>query len=484
MNSGMETADNVSGDHVMRSHRDPLGHVLVSKDRVLRVVDNSWRPLFDRLQSDPVAQALVNDGKLIESQLLSDTDLASDKQVHAEDAKFVLKHPRVDFPSFPYEWPWEMLQAAGELTLDLSAAFLEKDLKLKDATPFNVLFRGPNPVFIDILSFEEGALSDQVWRPEGQFTQTFLLPLLLARRFGLPSHSVFMSQREGLTPEEVYPLLGPLARLNPLCLWLVTLPTLLAGKAKDPTLYRARPETNPEKALFLQKAVNRRLRKQLRRAQPGTGKSVWSEYEQTHSYSDRAFDAKKDFVTRSIKQTAPRKVLDIGCNEGAFTIIAAESGASVVAIDYDPVVVGRVWRKARDRGLDILPLVQNLSTPSPALGWRLGEFPSFLDRARGHFDLVHMLAVIHHLLVTDRVPIDEIFDLVAEITTDHLIIEYVGPTDPMFKSIARGRDSLFNWYDREAFETAAQRRFTIVDSVSLPDADRAMYLLKRTPTQR
>lgn len=148
-------------------------------------------------------------------------------------------------------------------------------------------------------------------------------------------------------------------------------------------------------------------------------------------------------------------------------------------IDYDTTVVGRVWKTAAQRGLNVLPLVQNLSPPSPATGWRYREFPSFLDRARGQFDVVMMLAVVHHLLVTDRVPIDDVFDLIADITTDYLIIEYVGPSDPMFQSIARGRDYLFSWYNQTTFEAAATKHFKILDTEPLTGLDRTLYMLRR-----
>ena len=101
-----------------------------------------------------------------------------------------------------------------------------------------------------------------------------------------------------------------------------------------------------------------------------------------------------------------------------------------------------MWRQARAEKLDILPLAVNLTRPSPGTGWRNQECSSFLDRARGKFDAVLMLAVIHHMLVTERVPLAEIIDLAAELTTNLLIIEYVAPDDSMFRRLTRGREEL------------------------------------------
>ena len=60
-----------------------------------------------------------------------------------------------------------MLHAAGALTLELAQGALEEGFGLKDATPYNVLFRGSRPVFVDVLSFEAarsaGCRLDGLW---------------------------------------------------------------------------------------------------------------------------------------------------------------------------------------------------------------------------------------------------------------------------------------------------------------------------------
>lgn len=150
--------------------------------------------------------------------------------------------------------------------------------------------------------------------------------------------------------------------------------------------------------------------------------------------------------------------------------------------DTDPVVVGRVWQRAAQEKLDILPLVASLSSPTPATGWRNRECPSFLERTRGRFDCVLMLAVIHHLLVTDRVPLSEILDLAAELTIDLCVVEFIDPDDSMFKRLVRGRDHLFSTLNQSAFEAACGRRFNIVRSQHVFGTKRWLYLLRKKAT--
>jgi hypothetical protein len=91
----------------------------------------------------------------------------SPKLARVEAERGILEHSKVDFPSFPYEWPPEMLHAAGVLTLELAQAALDDGMGLKDASPYNV-FQGPNPVFVDVLSFERRDPRDFTWLAYGQ----------------------------------------------------------------------------------------------------------------------------------------------------------------------------------------------------------------------------------------------------------------------------------------------------------------------------
>jgi SAM-dependent methyltransferase len=192
-----------------------------------------------------------------------------------------------------------------------------------------------------------------------------------------------------------------------------------------------------------------------------------------------SFRRQREVRFRSAGGVSPKRVLDVGCNTGHFSAIAARAGASVVSIDYDPVVLGGVWRQARAERLDILPLAVNLAHPTPSTGWRNREWPSFLDRARGGFDAVLMLAVVHHLLVTDRVPLYDIVRLAAELTEDLLIVEFVSPEDAMFQRIVRGREELHRGLTHEVFEAACSRHFEIMRSQHLEGATRRLYALRK-----
>jgi len=200
---------------------------------------------------------------------------------------------------------------------------------------------------------------------------------------------------------------------------------------------------------------------------------------ESHSYTNEDFIAKENFVRQALRERPGRRILDVGANTGHFSQLAAESGASVVAIDSDSECVGRLWQRAQTRHLDILPLVLDLTRPSAAQGWRNRECQSFLKRAAGGFDVVLMLALLHHLLVTNRIPLEEVLDQAAELTTGTLVIEYIGPQDPMFQGLARGREHLHADYNQSVFEQACGRRFRIHRQTRLSGADRALYFCQK-----
>src|SRR5579875_3717946 len=155
--------------------RDPAGSLQFAGDRVLRRVRQAQADAALRFLESDLAADWVAQGRLIESRL-----------VQAEGDEAILEHPRVFFPSYPWEWTPSAWIAAAELTLDLCEALLDRGWILKDATPLNVLFRGTTPVFVDVLSIEKRDSESPVWLAYAQFVRTFLLPLLAHQYLGWP----------------------------------------------------------------------------------------------------------------------------------------------------------------------------------------------------------------------------------------------------------------------------------------------------------
>jgi len=472
------------------SFRDPQGAVLLLDDRVLRIVNQAGLAELNTFLASTAGRKWGGRGSLVSTVILSDSakqQLLQDERVsrlyRALNGEAIVEHERIPFVSFPYEWAPEMLHAAGVLTVELALELLPESLGLKDATPLNILFRGTQPVFVDMLSVERRDAHDPTWLPYAQFVRTFLLPLMANRHLRMPLDQVFLTRRDGLEPEEVYRWLSPRLRVKPAVLSLVSMPVWLARRHKpeDDTIYRKKLLRDPERARFVLRSLLEGLRRKINALAPGpTRASAWTSYmDSSNNYTAGHFAAKERFVEAFLAKYSPRRVLDVGCNTGHFSAMAARRGASVVALDYDPEVVGAAWRRASSEKLDILPLVVNLTRPTPALGWRNREWPSFLDRARGRFDAVFLLAVIHHMLVTERVPLAEIAELAAELTAGYLVVEFVSPEDSMFHVLVRGRDELYGYLNESVFEAAFGNEFEVLEKQHLEGTSRTLYLMRR-----
>jgi hypothetical protein len=180
-----------------QSFRDPGGFVFPSGSRLLRAVEPSAFETLEQFLDSQPAREFTASGQLVSTRFADPREFRS--RVPAD--YHLAEHERIPFPSFPAEWPPEMLAAAGFLTLDLAEQSLAHGWRLKDASPYNVLFRGPSPVFVDVLSFERRDRQDSLWPAYAQFVRNFLLPLLAEP--AAPS-ALWLAQRDGLEPEQVY----------------------------------------------------------------------------------------------------------------------------------------------------------------------------------------------------------------------------------------------------------------------------------------
>jgi ribosomal protein L11 methylase PrmA len=440
----------------------------------------------------PIASRLVAQGRLVASEIMPQAATTSHRravnqpviadppaEAASQPGTLVLRHPRISFTSYPWEWSPALWLAAAELTLSLSRDLVREGWQLKDATPLNVLFEGTRPIFVDVLSIERARPGETIWLAYGQFIRTFLLPMLAHARLGWPLDAV-LTRRDGYEPEEIYAALGWRARLGRPALNAVTLPVLLAGSGTGGSVSTTRTLKDPELAREVMLKMLDGLRRKMLGVAPKQRSSAWTGYAETAThYSDDDHARKRDFVSEVLSFAKPARVLDVGCNSGAYSRLAAETGAEVVSIDTDVETVDRLTTSLEGSGKKILPLHIDLARPTPATGWENRETASFLSRASGHFDTVMMLAVIHHLLLSSQIPMERIAALCSSLTMRNLIVEWVPPTDVKFRELVRGRETLCGHITEIAFREAFLRHFTIARECRLANGRVLVHLRKR-----
>lgn len=454
--------------------RDPAGQLRLTASHALRRISPAAVAKTQAFLASPLRAALESSGDLVATEIAG-----PGTHPFFTAGELWLQHPRIDPIGYPWEWTPAQWAAAAELTLRVAARAIEAGWILKDATPLNVVFAGPRPVLVDVLSLERRDLHSAIWLAYGQFVRTFLLPLAATKYLGWSLENALF-HRDGYEPRDIFAALYPWQRFYPHLFDVVTLATLLedsrGSKGSAPAAKHV-ADAGLAKHLLLRRIA--RLGRQIRRATPSTARSRWSDYPQSAShYSAADIEEKKAFVRRALERLRPGRVLDIGANTGTYSLLAADTGAQVVALDNDVSAIQLLWNSARRNHRPVTALVANIARPTPAAGWRNREHLSLLDRFAGNFDMVLMLAVIHHMILREQLPLAHIASLCSSLTRRALLLEWIPPSDPMYREWLRGRDDLYGSLSEEDLLDAFRSFFRVADRKALGNG-RILLLLER-----
>ena len=458
------------------SFRDPSGYVFLHKGRVFRAIDAECRDTLEHLTRSGVLTRLMRSGAVVNTRLVEDRELIAEfEDAHGSHAAF-LEHDRIAHITYPYEWSLSMVADAGIHTLDLQIALLEAGCSLKDATAYNVQFVNGAPRFIDLPSFERGMRLD-VWYALGQFQRMFVYPLLLGRYQGWDPRSYFLANLDGRSASQVAGSFKGLQAYRPGLLLDVTLPALFEKRsAKSKAEVKQSGGSSPSAAAQLPNL--KRLRSKLRALADGYKPTEsWVAYTQECSYDDTAESAKKQQVAAFLERIAPASVLDLGANTGDYSYVAAHCGADVVAVDQSHDTIEVLYRRLRREPAKITPLVVDLRSPSPGIGYRNQERPPFFERVSS--DCVMALALIHHLIVSGNMTLEAVRELFAGIVKRHLILEFVPPDDEMFRRLTMFRRDEFGYLTLEKCVEVFSSCFDLEASAPVPHSGRTLLLFRK-----
>jgi SAM-dependent methyltransferase len=452
------------------SFRDRQGRVYHTSSRVVRGLSARGLESWNVLKRSRLFQRFTADGRLVATRQLEPDAVPAD--LAAEDWAAVLEHQAIPFVSYPSEWSFGRLRDAALLHLEFMEAALDENIILQDATPFNVQWRGTQPVFIDIPSFVPLA-SGKPWAGYRQFCEQFLYPLMLSAYRGVPFQPWLRGSLDGIPVEAMRRLLSWRDTVRPSVLLHVCLQARLQNRygATDCDIRRQLRDAGFGKELI--RANVRRLAKLIQRLSPRPTTSAWSNYERNATYAETDRQRKEAFVRRAVETRRWDSVWDLGCNTGRFARIAARHARFVLALDADADVIEQLYQRLRSERCDsILPLVVNVADPSPNRGWRGLERVALTERGRP--DLVLCLALLHHLTLGIGIPLREVVDWLASLC-QHVVIEFVARDDPMAQALLRHKDEQYPDYSLPIFEQCFPERFKLLRREVLGSGTRILY---------
>ena len=426
---------------------------------------------FEFVESTGLLERLVEASKLVPLTSV-DPDVLSDV---APGAARVLEHPRLPMITYPYEWPFPALKAAALLHLDIHLQALERGVNMSDATAYNIQFRGPDPVFIDHLSFRPYR-DGEYWTGHRQFCEQFLSPLLLRAICGVAHNSWYRGRLDGIPISDLNRLLPLKAKLS----WNTLSHIVLQARFQQSADTERALSTTQRRKLPLV-ALTRMLEglcNWISKLQPAdTGTTIWQNYARQHSYNDDELKAKEAFIHAFASANALSMVWDIGCNTGNFSKVALEAGAeTAIGFDFDQGALELAYARAKEERLSLLPLFLDATNPAPNQGWHEAERKGLRGRAAA--DGVMALAVVHHLVITHNIPLDRVVDWLTEMAPVG-VIEFVPKRDAMVQQLLRLREDIFPDYTAESFLHHLGERARIVRQETVSDSGRLMVLFER-----
>ena len=456
-------------DRLRSSFRDPSGF-LFRRDGVLyRQINEISRQDYDRFVESGLCGALTDAGLLV-PHCDASIDLAA-----APGAYRVIEPEEIPFVSYPYEWCFSELKDAALATLAVQKRALEHDMILRDASAYNVQFRNGSPVFIDTLSFRS-YVEGEPWVAYRQFCQHFLAPLALMCYRDIRLAQLLRVYIDGIPLDLASRLLPWRTRLR------FSLLAHLHLHARSQRRHAgAGASAKPARRARVSRLGMTGLMESLERAVKALvwepRGSEWGDYYDETNYSAAARDHKLEALRQLLNRVAPATVWDLGANTGVYSRVAEQCGAAVVSLDVDPAAVEKNYLHLREeRPRKLLPLVLDFTNPSGGVGWANEERMSLAER--GPADAVLALALVHHLAISNNVPLERVADFLASLGRQ-LVIEFVPKEDSQVQRLLATREDVFSNYTREGFEEAFGRRFHLRESIELRDATRRLYLWER-----
>jgi hypothetical protein len=211
-------------------------------------------------------------------------------------------------------------------------------------------------------------------------------------------------------------------------------------------------------------------------------KSEWGDYYNKTNYNEDAFNNKKKLIRKWVAQIQPKRLIDVGGNDGTFARALIEDVEHIIVTDIDSNAVDHNYHQVRsNEEQNMLPMVCDVLQPAPGIGFNNNERSSLITRFQEYTPGVTMaLALIHHMTLSGNVPFERSAEFFASFSKN-LIIEFPNREDSWVRSLlVRKREFInhFDFYNQSTFEEQFSLYFDLIQKEAIPETERIMYLFK------
>ena len=448
------------------SFRDPSGFLFYDNGSIYRQINIIYKEDYDLLMESGLYKALIDQNLLVAHE---EVDIEGPEPGKAYK---IIKPEPIPFISYPYEWCFNQLKDAALTTFKIQKTAMDFGMTLKDCSVYNIQFLKGRPVFIDTLSFEKYH-EGRPWIAYRQACQHFLAPLALMSYRDIRLNQLFRIYMDGMPLDLASSLLPSSTNLK------VSLLSHIHLHAKSQKHYADKTvKMNSHKVSRLSfMGLIDNLESAIRKLKYKAGETEWGDYYNDTNYIPEAIENKKEIVAKFLDRTKSGIVWDLGANDGLFSRIASDRGLYTISFDIDPVAVQKNYFQSKKNSEEnILPLLLDLTNPSPGIGWQNNERASLLER--GPAETAFALALIHHLAISNNLPFVKIADFLSHVC-NQLIIEFVPKEDSQVQRLLSTREDIFPDYTKEAFEAQFGKYFIIESTEEVKSSKRTMYLMKK-----
>jgi hypothetical protein len=448
------------------SFRDSNGFLFYIENELYRVINSSYKEQYDHLINSELYKKLTENNLLISHEEIDNLEI--DYSYYK-----IIKPKKIPFISYPYEWSFSQLKDAALLTLRIQKGAMKYGMTLKDGSAYNIQFFNGKPIFIDTLSFEMYE-DGQIWKPYKQFCQHFLAPLALMSKKDIRLNLLSKIFIDGipldltakLLPKTTFGNFGLMAHIH--------------AHAKSQKHYENKEDTKIKERTISKRSfegLSDNLDSSIKKMTWKEDNTEWGNYYSDTNYSEESFEEKKKIILSTLEKITPSIVWDLGANTGIFSRLASDQGINTISFDIDPLAVEKNYlESSKNNEQNLLPLILDLTNPTSNIGWNNDERISFLQR--GPADLVFALALVHHLAISNNVPLYKIAEFFSTISK-FLIIEFIPKSDSQVKRLLTTREDIFKNYDEQNFEKEFSKFFKITSSQKLVESERTIYIMEK-----